>query len=55
MKTPKLPRKRKKAFIKASNVGDYVAQQIIGVILRDPKFPKRYKTHCGHIRVVEWW
>ena len=64
MKKIKLPRKRKKAMIKATDRAEYVVAQIIARVLIEDnggsekynrKFPREFYPYRNKLLVKSWW
>ncbi len=60
----KLPRKRKKQYIKHVDRHSYIANTILGqlLVIRSPtkhkklrKYPKKFKVICGKLIVETYW
>lgn len=51
----KLPRKRKKQFLKVNDRADYLVDQILSEVLDDRRFIKRSVVVRGKLRILECW
>jgi len=55
VKQIKLPRKRKKAYIKKHGAVEYMAATIIGEIIGKPKYPEIFGVVKGKLVILFYW